>query len=191
MIHGVFRAITIPLRCPADWRDGIQLAKSTNPPTEETWRQEAILTLYPSLSPLLFPLGLNKLKKKSISVLLFKWFVLSLSCSEFLVCSKISVIDFLMFKTKILSEFVTMSRIDEIIEIENRMEFYFQDLQNDIIFTEEQIRDFHSNWQRLNEIDPPQRPTRKKRLIYSLLCLIIFFLICVIISFQKYVSLQY
>ena len=82
-----------------------------------------------------------------------------------------------------------MSRIDEIIEIENRMEFYFQDLQYDISFTEEQIRDFHSNWQRLNEIDPPQRPTRKMRLIYSLLCLIIFFLICVIIMFQSYVSL--
>ena len=143
------------------------------------------MTLYPSLSPLLFPLGQNKFEK-SISV-----FINKVVCSEFVVCSEISVIDFLVFKTKILSQFVTMSRIDEIIEIENRMEFYFQDLQNDIIFTEDQIRDFHSNWQRLNEIDPPQRPTRKMRLIYSLLCLIIFFLICVIIMFQSYVSLQY
>ena len=105
-----------------------------------------------------------------------------------MVCSEISVIDFLAFKTKILSWFVTMSRIDEIIEIENHMEFYFQDLQYDISFTEDQIRDFHSNWQRLNEIDPPQRPTRKKRLIYSLLSLIIFFLICVMITFQSYGS---
>ena len=84
-----------------------------------------------------------------------------------------------------------MSRIDEIIEIENRMEFYFQDLQYDISFTEEQIRDFHSDWQRLNEIDPLQRPTRKRRLIFTLLCLIIFFFICVIITFQSHISLLY
>ena len=75
-----------------------------------------------------------------------------------------------------------MSRLEEIIEIENHMEFYFQDLQYDISFTEEQIRDFHSNWQRLDEIDPPRRPTEKKRLMYPLLCLIIICLSCFIIA---------
>ena len=49
-------------------------------------------------------------------------------------------------------------------------------------FTEEQIRDFHSNWQRLNEIDPLRRPTGKKRLIYPLLCLIIICLSCFVIA---------
>ena len=75
-----------------------------------------------------------------------------------------------------------MSRINEIIEIENRMEFYFQDLECDVSFTEEQIRQFHSDWQRLDQLDPPPTPTQKKRLIYSVLCLTIFCLFCFIIA---------
>ena len=75
-----------------------------------------------------------------------------------------------------------MSRMDEIIEIENRMEFYFQDLECDVSFTEEQIRQFHSDWQRLDQLDLPPRPTQKKRLIYSVLCLTIFCLLCIIIA---------
>ena len=74
-----------------------------------------------------------------------------------------------------------MSRMDEIIEIENRMEFYFQDLECDVSFTEEQIRQFHSDWQRLDQLDPPPTPTQKKRLIYSVLCLTIC-LLCIIIA---------
>ena len=75
-----------------------------------------------------------------------------------------------------------MSRIDEIIELENCMEFYFQDLEYNISFTEEQIRDFHYNWQRLNQLDPPDVPPRKKRLIYPFLCLMILCLLCITIA---------
>ena len=72
--------------------------------------------------------------------------------------------------------------MNEIIEIENRMEFYFQDLECDVSFTEEQIRQFHSDWQRLNQLDSPSRPSQKKHLTYLLLCLIIFSLLCFIIA---------
>ena len=72
--------------------------------------------------------------------------------------------------------------MDEIIEIENRIEFYFQDLECDISFTEEQIRQFHSDWQRLDQLDLPPRPTQRKKMTYLLLCLIIFSLLCFIIA---------
>ena len=75
-----------------------------------------------------------------------------------------------------------MSRMDEIIEIENRMEFYFQDLECDVSFTEEQIRQFHSDWQRLNHLDSPPRATQRKQMTYLLLFLIIFCLLCYIIA---------
>ena len=75
-----------------------------------------------------------------------------------------------------------MSRMNEIIEIENRMEFYFQDLEFDVSFTEEQIRQFHSDWQRLDQLDLPPRPTQRKQMTYLLLCLIIFSLLCFIIA---------
>ena len=75
-----------------------------------------------------------------------------------------------------------MSRMNEIIEIENRMEFYFQDLECDVSFTEEQIRQFHSDWQRLDQLDLPPRPTQRKKMTYLLLCLIIFSLLCFIIA---------
>ena len=75
-----------------------------------------------------------------------------------------------------------MSRINEIIEIENRMEFYFQDLECDVSFTEEQIRQFHSDWHRLNHLDPSPRPTQRKQMTYSLLCLITLCLLRFIIA---------
>ena len=77
-----------------------------------------------------------------------------------------------------------MSRFDEIIEIENRMEFYFQDLEYDVSFTEEQIRQFHSNWQRLNQLDPPPRPTQKKRLILLIASVIIICVLCFLITIK-------
>ena len=78
-----------------------------------------------------------------------------------------------------------MSRMDEIIEIENRMEFYFQDLESDINFTEEQIRQFHSDWQRLNQLDLPERRPKTKRLIYLLLCIMIICTLCFIIAMSQ------
>ena len=46
-----------------------------------------------------------------------------------------------------------MNRQDEIIEIENRIEFYFRNLDEDISFTESQIQNFHLDLQRLNRFD--------------------------------------
>ena len=77
-----------------------------------------------------------------------------------------------------------MSRMDEIIEIENRMEFYFQDLECDVSFTEEEIRQFHFNWQRLNQLDPPQTPTQKKRLILLIVSVIIICFLCFLITIK-------
>ena len=77
-----------------------------------------------------------------------------------------------------------MSRNDEIIEIENRMEFYFQDLESDVIFTEEQILQFHSNWQRLNQLDLPQTPTQKKRLVLLIVSVIIICFLCFLITIK-------
>ena len=118
----------------------------------------------------------------------FKILVVFLS---FLVCSEISGIDFRVYKNKILSLFVTMSRIDEIIELENCMEFYFQDLEYDMSFTEEQIRDFNYTWHRLNQLDPQERPPRKKRLIYSLLCFTILCLSCITIAIISWIPQHY
>ena len=78
----------------------------------------------------------------------------------------------------------TMNRNEEIVDIENQMEFYFRNLDQDISFTSSQIADFHTNWQRLNELDPPRRSNRKGRLIYLPLCVLIVCLLCIIITIK-------
>ena len=77
-----------------------------------------------------------------------------------------------------------MSRDDEIVEIEGRMEFYFRNLDQNMSFTSEEIQDFHSNWQRLNELDPPPGSTQKSRLIFLVIGVMIVCLLCIIITMK-------
>ena len=93
-------------------------------------------------------------------------------------------IDLSEFKFRVIVQIFKMNRVDEIVEIENQMEFYFRNLDQDISFTSSQIADFHTNWQRLNELDPPPRSIQKGRLIYLLLCVLIVCLLCIIITIK-------
>ena len=77
-----------------------------------------------------------------------------------------------------------MSRDDEIVEIEGRMEFYFRDLDQNMSFTSEEIQDFRSNWQRLNELDPPPSSNQKSRLIFLVIGVMIVCLLCIIITMK-------
>ena len=77
-----------------------------------------------------------------------------------------------------------MSRDDEIVEIEGRMEFYFRDLDQNMSFTSEEIQDFRSNWQRLNELDLPPSSTQKSRLIFLVIGVMIVCLLCIIITMK-------
>ena len=51
-----------------------------------------------------------------------------------------------------------MNRQSEIIEIDEFLSRYFENLQEDTSFTSEEITAFHANWRRLNDLErPPQR----------------------------------
>ena len=72
-----------------------------------------------------------------------------------------------------------MNRDSEIIQIENFLGVFFENLEEDISFTSEEITAFHANWKRLIEIErPPQRSSGVYLIVITVLIMIGFIYKC-------------
>ena len=67
------------------------------------------------------------------------------------------IIDFLSLNFGPFTKNFKMNRTDEVIEIEDFIATFFEDLNEDISFTSEEIDSFHRHLNRLEELDPIPR----------------------------------
>ena len=76
-------------------------------------------------------------------------------------------------------EFFKMNRDSEIIQIEEFLGEFFENLHEDISFTSEEITAFHANWRRLNELERlPQRSSGVYLILFLSLIMIGFIFKC-------------
>ena len=76
-------------------------------------------------------------------------------------------------------EFSKMNRESEIIQIEEFLGGFFENLHEDISFTSEEITGFHSNWRQLNELERlPQRSSGVYLIVIVVLIMIGFIFKC-------------
>ena len=72
-----------------------------------------------------------------------------------------------------------MNRDSEIIQIENFLDGFFDDVLDDISFTTEEITAFHENWRRLVELErPPQRSSGVYLILITALIMIVLVVKC-------------
>jgi len=80
-------------------------------------------------------------------------------------------------------EFFKMNRDSEIIQIEEFLGGFFENLNDDISFTSEEITAFHANWRRLNELERlPQRSSGVYLIVILGLIMIGFIFKCFVLT---------
>ena len=68
-----------------------------------------------------------------------------------------------------------MNRDSEIIQIENFLGGYFDNLEEDISFTSDEIAAFHANWRQLVELERPPQSSSGVYLIVVIILIMISF----------------